>query len=144
MRIYLNTYSHSISTRDADTDDEWDRGDTHTSWTFGDAYVSDDKKYGEYIEVDFDVKRGDTVYLIGVIWSDGDSFGHDDCSRFELFAAYKDKDKALEAVKILEDTSTGSWDKKIKLPDGYELTYIPWNGYFESLDSVELFERVIT
>ena len=142
MRVYLNTNCSGECTREANTDDEWDRGDTHTSWYFGNAHISE-KSYDQYIEVDFDVQQGDTIYLVGVVWSTGDSFGHDDGSCFELFAAYKEKSKADEAAKILESSASMSWHNKVKLPDGYELSYIPWQGYFESLDYVEVFERVI-
>lgn len=123
-------------------DDEWDRGDTYTSWTLEGCSI---KEEGEYFDViaPFEVKSGDRVIVVYAIYSTGDSFGRAEGACKEVIDVFKDINKASDCVRAVEKTYK-SWDdhteKKVEWirEDGSEgkLDYVPWNGYFESLDSV--------
>ena len=141
MKLYLSTSSYRETSREPYSDDSWDRGDTSTSWHFGG--ISLEKPIGEfeYIEVgdDFDVTGN--IYLVLAVWSTGDSFGNNDGACCEIFAAYNNREDAEKAETLLS-TATNAF-KKVNLPNGYEISFIPWLGYFESLDYTKIIEGSI-
>lgn len=141
MKLYLSTSSHTIQTRETYSDDSWDRGDTETSWHFGG--ISLEKPVGEYeyIEVDDDFDVTGNIYLVLAVWSTGDSFGHDAGYCCEIFAAYNIREDAEKAETLLS-TATNAF-KKVHLPNGYEVSFVPWIGYFESLDYITIVEGSI-
>lgn len=141
MKIYLSASSHTFTTREPYSNDPWDRGDTDTSWNFGGIGLEKPIGGYEYIEVgdDFDVTGN--IYLVLAVWSTGDSFGNDDGACCEIFAAYsnrKDAEKAEELLSAATDMFEG-----VELPDGFKLTYIPWQAYFESLNYIKIVEGTI-
>jgi len=135
-KIYLQKDSYGEQTRnpyvnDEGETDQWYRGDTSTSWIFGEVSLTSRNKYEEEsYPPDFDVKAGDTIFLVIAVWSDGDSFGHDSGARSEIFGVYKTFTEARERESELENGSA-------KDP------YLPWNGYFESLDYVTVETRMV-
>jgi hypothetical protein len=130
-------------TREADRSDEWDRDDTSASWDFKSVGVVSSVSCFDLV-VPFDVKKGDDVWVVVAIYSTGDSFGHDDRACAEYIDAFLDKHKARACRDAVEKSRKG-WDdyeeKKCEWirEDGSlgKLDYVPWNGYFESLDTVE-------
>jgi hypothetical protein len=70
--VYVVTDSRTQVTRQRDYEDEWDRDDTYTSWSVNGVLLSKGDRWdtGE-VPVDFDVKPGDTVYLLYAIYSTG-------------------------------------------------------------------------
>lgn len=140
MRIYLEDDEYTTTTREADTDDSWDRGSTATTHDFGGAFLGEKvRSWGEYIEVaDGEFEEGDTVHLVVAVYSTGDSFGNDDGACVEMISAHKEESNAIVAEGLVTH-ATGPVD----LPDGYKLTYLPWKGYFESLDYVTIVTRVL-
>lgn len=119
----------SETTRDADTDDEWDRGDSRTTWYFGSVSLEKTGSWYDCFETSFDVQKGDMLYLVIAIWSTGNSFGHDDGASMEIFYASKDSSEAYRVANLLE---------KGKDQNGEPMTYIPWNGWFESLNEIRV------
>lgn len=126
----------------AATEDEWDRDDTYTSWTLEDVAVVPESGYFDVIS-SFEVNPGDTLLVVYAVYSTGDSFGRDDCGAMEVIDVFKSADKAAECVKAIENSasrydsknvSDASWVRE----DGSDtkLDYVPWNGYFESLEHV--------
>jgi hypothetical protein len=99
-----------------------------------------------------DLQVGDIAFLVWADWSTGDSFGHGDRSNVESFGLFKNEadayalQDALEHAK--EDANNPSWDARHKFTwtssEGQvvESGFLPWFGYFESLDNVYV-ERVI-
>lgn len=83
--------------------------------------------FPEQIEVDFDPKKhGDLdVYLVCVRYSSGDTFGQS-YGHIHFEGVYKDKNQALA---IQESIENGKYTKS---------TYLPWKGYFERLEDVEV------
>lgn len=140
MKLYVSAKSY-VTEYDYDVEDQWDRPDTSTEWFFGDIYLSE-SRFG-YDDLDIDlldetIKIGDVVYVTVVVWSDGNSFGHDDCRNAEIFSVHRTREAANKAVEVLESP------KGSDLGDGYKLVYRPWDGYFESQDYVEIIAGVVT
>jgi hypothetical protein len=91
MTTYLrvNYNKDTWVTREA-TEPEWDRDDTDSSWSFNHVEVVTEKDSWDFA-VPFDVKVGDTVYVVAAIYSTGDSFGHDDryyCEYIDAFLLF--------------------------------------------------------
>jgi len=84
-------------------------------------------------------QSGDTVYLVWVEYTYGDSFGYYHCAGVESIAVFKQLNfaKDLQAHIIENDDSKGFISG-----DG-QLIHIPshlWNGYFEHLENVYVSE----
>ena len=139
MRIYLEDDELTYRTREPNSDDEWDNGDHQTDHNFGDAFLCEGNRWEDYIEVsDGDFNIGDEVHLVVVVYSTGCTFGFDNGRCVEILSAHKDYNNAVLAEKIVEGAET-----HCNLPDGYKLTYLPWKGYFESLDYVSIVTRTL-
>ena len=143
MKLILAASAHTTVSREAESDDQWDRDDTSTSWSVYGLVISDNKPTGygsEEIDVPDDFcKVDDILYAVYAVYSDGDSFGRDDGHNLEFIMAYKSKEAAEKAKKILE--SCKDYNCEIELENGKTLTFgIPWNGYFESLDYINVEE----
>ena len=125
------------------TEDRWDRDDTDASWTFNYVSIVEEKGYLDLV-VPFEVKKGDDVWVVVAIYSTGDSFGHDDHACVEYIDAFLDKHKARACRDAVEKTRK-SWDDRTDKDVSWiredntvgKLDYVPWNGYFESLDEVQ-------
>lgn len=115
-------------------DGEWcSYSDTIITWTLGKVLL--DKKDAAWCrseqKVDFDVKKGDTVYVVVVKYGTGDTFSHSNGNGY-IEGVYQYKG---QASKVVEDISSGVYSKLGKYP--------PWIGYFESLDDVLIEERIV-
>lgn len=101
----------------------------------------------EKVPVDFEVVKGDIVYVVWCEYSSGDSFGSGTRNRTEVIHIFKDKDLAWDAYRILEGPDGegyDNWTVKFKSDSGKEMSYHrPWLGYFDSLDSIYVEEAII-
>ncbi len=96
----------------------------------------------------FDIKSGETGYAVWAEYSTGDSFGHSTRGSIEQLAIFKDEVAAREFIAKIEDPKNEYRDpkysslkgSKFETSDGQKFlfTYLPWDGYFESLDSINL------
>lgn len=113
------------------TEDEWDRDDTSTHWTVPDTFDIE-KEYSYYSEpLNFDPVPGKDYFMVYAIWSTGDSFGHDEGAYCECFGIYQTWEEAEARRKELSEPAKGV--------DGYGYpSYHPWDGYFESLVSLDI------
>lgn len=96
-----------------------------------------------------EVKDGDTLWVIIAIYSSGDSFGSSSSGSNDIIAIHKDSEVALRNLKALEgksrDDQYESSIVNIELDDGTKHSYYrPWLGYFESLDSLQIYEMIAT
>lgn len=128
MKIYLEATPH--------VDEGYDEGSTETTWKFG--RISASSSGSEYIETDRDFQIGQKLFLVVAVWSTGDSFANHYGDRMEIFAVYDDIHLAVEAEKLLSETTI-----PLILPEGFEVRYLPWRGYFESLDYVRIVEGTL-
>ncbi len=154
VHIYGNKTTHN--TGGYDPEDKWSRDSTDTSWGIrGCAEVVPDR-YESFDDIDTDLTG--TLYAVYTIHSTGDSFGHDESAYFEFVWVYDNVDKAKAAIQLIRDHAEWyrkrhGWrpekveDKRFK--DDYSLTIdigkdkpmtvcASWNGYFESLNEVDL------
>lgn len=98
--------------------------------------------------VPFEIEHFKPYWLLYVIWSDGDSFGHADGCWFEAVGLYdketydigvKNKERIEEHYKDSEGRDKFSIDLLDHDENEY-MMHVPWTGYFESMDCVELEE----
>lgn len=163
----------SSQTRDPYPEDEWDRGNTSSSWTVDDfiqIYEPDHRRYGWMemdLDVPFEVTSGTKYYLMYVVYSTGDSFGHDENACIEFCGLYTDISIAQEnenRIRAHYDWAKyksatwrtgnppkrpkfvpekyGEFNVMLRTDDGkeeYEL-HVPWTGYFESMSYLEIKE----
>lgn len=124
-----------------DPDDRWSRDSTRSTYEVTGAWIGDGKRGDCPITY---CEPGDKIYVVWADYTTGDSFGSD--SSIEFLAAFKNRSRA-EACKRRADEKNGyedGWDIDVFL-DGEESyrVHIPWLGYFEHLNSVNITEVVV-
>lgn len=130
--VYINTESWTEVTRESNGE-PYDGEDTSTTWDFRGLSMRQGNGYWETFETDFDVKAGDIVFPVYVVYSSGDSFSLLEGHYFEMMEIFKTPEEAYEFEKFLNGV-TGEYSVKYK-----EKTYhIPWYGYFDSLDRISV------
>ena len=110
-----------------------DREDEYIDWTLLKASLLEPSSvYREPVEVKSAkiVSPGDSMYILVVRYSSGDTFGHS-CGHGYAEGAYENKDTAELIAAMIEANTYPSKG------------YLPWQGYFESLEGVEIHERTI-
>jgi len=129
-------------TSEVDPDDEWSRASTHTDHNIQGFTVNSERQYGD-VMVPYVPERGIDYYLLYAVYSTGDSFGHDSGGGIEYIGLYtkeelhiaKENERRIEAhdqdqkstLKLLMQNDKDQFD-----------VYVPWHGYFESLDYVSI------
>jgi len=107
-----------------------------------DGVFLEPKEYNKKVPVDFEVNKGDTVFVVWAEWSTGDSFGHSNRGQTEVIHVFKDEKLADEAVRILENypgDNFDDWKVKFQSDSGQEMSYFrSWLGYFDSLDKIHV------
>lgn len=135
QNITVDIDVHTYTTREADPDDGWSRDSTAASLNVTGIRRSEAKGYRD-ITVPFEVKPGQHYFLVWADYNTGDSFGNDD-NQYEFIDLFADFDKAKACQKAAED-SNGYGMKHIR-GDGTEMeTHVPWHGYFESLNGINV------
>lgn len=143
IRIEDDTYGET--TRSADPTDEWDRNDTHTDHNIRGFHAEPDEnaRFSD-LWVPYEPEYGVDYYLLYVVYSTGDSFGHDSGEGIEYIGLYtKDElDVARENREKIEkhgDGHSSDFHVDLKTPSGQTFQqHTPWVGYFESIDYIEL------
>lgn len=140
-------YGHDTS--EADPNDEWSRASTHTDHNITGFKVHPETQYGD-VMVPYVPERGVDYYLLYVVYSTGDSFGHDSGSSVEYIGLYTADELhvAKENERRIEAHNSGDHELKLHLlmPNtsvDFNI-YVPWQGYFECLDyvSIETVQRM--
>lgn len=134
--------SYTEQNREANDDDDWDRGDTDTSHNivgFRAAPETDNKYYD--LAVAFNPKDNVTYYVLYAVYTTGDSFGRDDGSNIEYIGFYTEDELPIANENMHKvERSTENRPLKLKTPDGHKTfdQLKPWAGYFEHLDYVNI------
>jgi len=157
--VVLSSSQHETRTRDPD--DRWDRGNTHTDWSIKGLAINGDEKRTrnnyeliptvvlsssngdekrtrnnyELIPTDVEVNINGAYFLVYAIYSTGDTFGSDDCGRFEPIALFTTLEKAKACQKACEDKDVKSF---LHENGEKETIYRPWLGYFEYLNDLDI------
>lgn len=153
MKEYI-TYDSSTY----DPTDKWSRQSTDTKWSFSHAIVTYEYTDANLYLTDDEEIPG-LLYLVSVIYNTGDSFGRDIGKQIEHLAVYVNYEDALNLQKLVieqdeackkynrgrygSNKSRTKFEDTLMIPNGNgtetKLAYIPWHGYFESLNSVEIY-----
>lgn len=135
---------HGHDTSEADPDDEFSRPSTHTEHNIISFKVHPETQYGDVV-VPYEPERGVDYYLLYVVYSTGDSFGSDSGSSIEYIGLYTNDELniAKENERRIETHDTGKHDTdtmlRLLMPNTTDFDiYVPWQGYFESLDYVDI------
>ncbi len=125
--------SYSEDTSEVDPEDSWDRPNTATTYDVRGLKLVDQDGY-KRLPVDDDVSVGDDLWVVYAVYSTGDTFGHDEGGGFEWLSYHRTEEAAQKAKS---DDEQGS--DFITLDNGKQQKfYRSWDGYFESLDSLEI------
>ena len=121
-------YEHEWSaSRDLHVKNAWLSRDGLSSWQC------------ETMQCEGKVQAGDTLYVIVVRYSDGDTFGQSTGNyHFEL--ATKDANKAVEVKNAIV---AGTYKRERPEDVDHWYDYLEWTGYFNSLEDVELHKMVV-
>lgn len=109
-------------TRPHDPEDRWSGEDTCSDWIIPDSFKLGKNQY-KAVPLTFNPVRGQDYFIVYYIWSTGDSFGHSERYGCEVHGVYQTFDEAEAERERLSKVSNYS---------------VPWNGYFESLDTLEV------
>lgn len=128
--LYLE-YDEYSSGGDALDDSEWPNySDINITWTLGKVFLNKEKAPWIRREEDttFPVKHGDIVYVLLVQYSSGNTFGssYGNTCIEGIYPSYDAAELVSESIKN-------------KSYHGY----MPWDGYFESLEDVIIEVRKI-
>lgn len=101
--------------------------------------------FGDSVETVFEPKEGDIVYLVVPRWRTGDTFGYTE-GKYSFVACYDKKEDAnllvAEIWEAYKDKSKYIFKPKAPFPED-EFWCGDWNGYFESLNDVEIHELIV-
>lgn len=145
MKLYVESTKYTDNVGGYDPEDDWSRDSTSTRWSFGSVKVlREGMREDVTIECE-DFNELTEVFVTVAVWSTGDSLGWDSGYCAEAFSVHKSYEDAKKAVSIMEnakgvlDRPKGGYD----LGDGYTLAYVPWDGYFESLNYIEICSGIV-
>jgi len=141
--IEIDDNAYTRDTSEADPNSSYDRPDTSTSHNIEGFKVFEGDIYSD-LQVLYEPMPGEEYYLLYVVYSTGDSFGHDSGGNIEYIGFYTEAELhiARENKRRIEEdeySRGGSFSVDLLSQQGqeYQLS-TPWKGYFESLDSVDI------
>lgn len=137
LEVMVESFTESMG--GYDPENEWSRDSTETTNRVLSAHLKKDQSYHS-MPMDFKVDKGDDVFIVWAEYTTGDSFGRDG-GNVELVLAFESYDKAeMCEKKIKEHYNNGdSYTLDLKSSSGKDISFfVPWKGYFESLDCVNI------
>lgn len=125
-------------------DDEWpSREDTHREHTVHGVFRDDQSRqwcrYHEREDVPFDPAGVSEVWVVGVTYGSGDTFGSS-YGNFTVVGVYDSEDEAESIARDIradDDNSNRYGEPKKKAKERFT-GYKPWTGYFERLEGIEV------
>lgn len=135
--LRINHTRREYVTRPRDPDDRWDNDSTEAL-----IYIHSitEVKKADYKDVDvsFSVEHGKDYYVLWADYDTGDSFGRY-CNQLELIDVFQTYAAADKARKELEELGEECYSREYTRDDGAIISiHIPWAGYFESLNSINI------
>lgn len=129
--------------------DQYCEHSEHSGEQFGDwraSYTNSIKnlvqKTDEYPDItsSLDIAPGTQALVVWAVWSSGDSFGRNSGGHSEAFGIFTDLGSAVQLREALYAHTDNNKSTELTTSDGQKFTlgYMPWFGYFESLDSVSV------
>ena len=138
--LYVKYSSDTYTTREANADDEWDRGNTASNYDLEYISLAAESAYST-VTYPGEVKVGEKIYLLYAVYSTGDSFGHDKDACIELISVHKNLDIARFNYETIKNNTDESYGVQIELSQDNGQTWKmspPWNGYLESLSYLKI------
>lgn len=120
-----------------DPDDEWSRDSYDGSVSIVGAKIVKKDEY-DVLSAKHEFSVGDVCYLVWAQYSTGDTFGRDG-GQYELLEVLSTRGDAEKQKEIYENLT----DRRSDVV-GQAIGYVPWLGYFESLDFVRIEELVLS
>lgn len=120
----------------SDPDDEWSRDSYDGEVIIVGAELVEEDNYNT-LGTEHEFAVGDVCYLVWAQYSTGDTFARDG-GQYELLEVYPTREAAEERQKVYENLTDSRSDDV-----GQAIGYVPWLGYFEYLDFVEVKALVI-
>lgn len=126
---------HEYVTRHGRADDQWDRDDTAAIIGINGIEVVSEPSYRD-LSVPFEIDFNRSYLLLWADYNTGDSFGHD-ANRVEFIDLFETIERAEAARQKLSKAT--EYSSGYTREDGTGISYhIPWNGYFESLNDINI------
>jgi hypothetical protein len=139
MKIGVNAETSVYTVREPDPTDSWDNGDTAGCVENVSAYVTDNPEGDmySYIIKDLPVSPGKKVWAVVVDYESGSTFGRDG-GYAQVLDVFAEEWQAYALRQVALAHGNGS-----RLTyDGKEY-HASWLGYFESLQSIDVWELVV-
>lgn len=138
MKLYINKTNRCVENQEP----EEAYGDWYTRYEFriNSVHLSRESDYDEEFDVPFDVAEGDEVYILYMIYTSGDSFGHSE-GNTEIIWVFKDEQIARKAEDIYINAVEDDNSSLIKVEvDGGSILGLsnPAWGYFENCSDIQL------
>lgn len=134
-KVYIE-YDTYVSGGERESDEEWSsRSDTIKTVTFKKLHREMPSNRFFYDSIDLpndNMIKMDHLFLAVVRYSTGDTFGHTTGEHYIVGIA-----PTYEIAQMMLDEETKPSPKDSK---GRQLSYKPWEGYFESLEDTEIHE----
>jgi hypothetical protein len=132
MKLYLlySEYRSGGEICEGQEDDQWPNyEDVYVEWDLLHCKLSrhERERNCEEVDVPFEVKRGDTVYVVYVRYGTGGTFGHT-VGAWNIVGVYNNLDEAAALESSIND---GSYEKRKGI-------YVPWTGYFGCFESCDI------
>jgi len=135
--LYINTTESSYG-GEPESNEEWcHHSDVVRSVTFNGVYRNKSDSFwsaGQSFEVSEEVFKSERVFLVIVRYRDGGTFGST-TGNWHIQQAFTNPKEAKNLAASILD---GSYEKKMDKKHGQYGHYMPWVGYFSSLESVEI------
>ncbi len=140
--VIISAETEVWTTRERDPDDSWDAGDTEGRVSDVRAAIKTDlhgtQYWGDSICKEFPgVSPGDTLYAVVADYSSGSTFGRSGghASVIDAFTSYERADALAKAAR--DERSDFQFNH-----DGQDY-YASWVGYFESLNSIDVWKVTV-
>lgn len=145
MYVYIS-YSEMTTgggIRAGEENEEWppSQNPTYIDFVLKQVYIGEEEKINKSKTVGwekhrekvfFHAKEGSEVHIVVVRYKDGDTFGTSH-GNFYIEGVYATYDEAYNVSEAI-------YNKTYK---GGEYNYVPWEGYFSSLEDVEIHTRTV-
>ena len=144
MKLFVK--SESVCDHQASSDKEYDWWERRCHPEIHGVYLEGSGYDYEAFAVDYDVEAGDTVYVLVMVYSAGDSFGTG-TGNHEVLWVFKDKEVALKVVEYINTSEREGDDRYLLLittDTGQTITLSdPSGGYFNSMENLSIESFVV-
>lgn len=128
LYITYTSYASGGEICEGQEDDEWPcYEDAEIEFSITSCYMSDENiDWYETINIDFNPKPNQNVFIVTVRYSTGDTFSRTN-GQWEIITATQTEQEARQLQEQIENDEYES-----------EYGYLPWEGYFEYLQRIEI------